>query len=174
MQWLSAGEFHFLCPLSPCAWVPAPARRTWSRLDWLAPVDDLGQRVWAGEDGTGQCAVTGWIGRQRETNMWFQYKGRCVLSRTSVTPGAVVEVTNIYLPALPSQRAYLPRPRAALPGPASPTAPAHPALLGISRKSLATGPCLSLPFWPFSLLLDFLLYFSLSMKKLKKFSHLAN
>lgn len=58
----------------------------------MAPVDDPGQRVWAGEDGTGQFAVTGWLGRQRETNMWFQYKGRCVLPRTSVTPGAAVEI----------------------------------------------------------------------------------
>lgn len=50
--------------------------------------------------------------------MWFLYKGLCVLPRTSTSPVAVVEMlTNIYLPALPPEKAYLPRHREALPAP---------------------------------------------------------
>lgn len=78
-----------LCLHAP---VPAPARRTWSGRGWLALADDPGQRVWAGEDGTGQFVVTGWTGRPAGDKYVVSVQGRCVLPHTPVTPGAAVEI----------------------------------------------------------------------------------
>lgn len=40
-------------------------------------MDDPGQRVWAGEDGTGQSAVTGWLATEGEKYVASE-QGDCV------------------------------------------------------------------------------------------------